>query len=189
MDAGALRPAEGEELPVPAFTGRNTRLDTPSSIGPRSLGGNHKPGLPPVEVLAHAYVFSPSGARCAPRPELRHRAGVRERQDRVGGRWPAQRLEQHPAQGPVQEERLAHIEQLDSRILLFGTPKGEFAARNVAWTLETQAGSIWKPASVFDAGHRRRLPVRHLRGTARCAAWTRRAARCSGSAPTRLTMR
>ena len=141
-DAGALRPAEGEELAGTGvawkkFVFNSTVLDL-SAL----LGRDHKP-LPPVEVLVHTYVFSSSAGayglhfKCANSGRLQ--AFVNSKNvasgtvDLVKG-WNSILFKILSGKSFTYG---SNNEELDLRVSFFGTWNGEYAVRNVAWMRET----------------------------------------------------
>ena len=147
-DAGALRPAEGEALPGTSAAWKKFVIDSTVQDWSTLFGRHHKPDLPPVEVLAHAYVFSPSGGAF-----MLHAMTDAAGQVFVNGKIVSENVDLVKGWNSIllkvvsKTSAWTQTEQLESRLSFLGAEKGEYATRNVAWMLKTQPGSTWEPAS------------------------------------------
>ena len=147
-DAGALRPAEGEELPGTAAKWKKYAVNSTVLDWSTLLGRDHKPGLPPVEVLAHAYVFSPSGGTFG-----LHAMHSAAGQVFVNGKLATNKADLVKGWNRILLKVLSGKvtctggEGLDSRLSLFGMPDGDYATRNVAWIHRMPAIPTWQCSS------------------------------------------
>jgi outer membrane protein assembly factor BamB len=148
-DTGTLRPAEGEELAGAGVKWKKFVIDSSVLDWSTLLGRNHKPGLPPAEVVAHAYVYSPAGGAFAIH-SMHNATG----QVFVNGKMVPGQVNLSKGWNSILLKVLsgktvfANTEGLDSRFSFFGMPKDEYVTQNVAWVREMPPSPTWGGSSV-----------------------------------------
>ncbi len=156
-NTGVLRPDEGEEAADTGVRWNKLSVDNTYIDWSTLFGRNHKLGLPPVEVLAHAYVFSPSGGAF-----LLHADNLGGGQVFINGKKRLGSVEVELVKGwnrvllraPSGKSWrwLTDREEFHSRVSFFGIPSGDYATRNVAWilTMPPSPGSASTPVIAGD---------------------------------------